>query len=111
MEEFSGYVIVEVALVIVGIVGFLFVFVLKGIKDNQTKIWDWARDETKTIADKIDRRSAVVDETLKDMKRWVRHEHRAMYSELIELARIVGREGKTVEDSILNRLSTLSDDP
>lgn len=98
--------------ILLGVGAFLLtvlIFVLRGIRENQSRIWNWAREETDTIEKKIDTARQITDSELRDLRRWVRHEFRTMYGEMIELARLVGKAGADVEESIHNRLATWED--
>lgn len=104
--EFWVNLIVIICLGGASAVGGLLFFVLRGIRDNQTRIWDWAAGEVNSLHAEV--KSASDDYTAEalDTRRWVRHALRDMYGELLELARVVGgKDADDVAKSITNRLS------
>ena len=106
----EGQLWIEILLVVTGIIGAFLFFVLRGIRDNQTRIWEWAREETHIIEDKIDKRDQRTDQEMADLRRWVRHENRNVYCTLIELTKLLGEHGKEIEGDIHKRLEQIADE-
>ena len=91
-------------------IGALLTFILRGIRETQKDIWAWAREETRVIEEKIDKRGALADAEMRDIRRWVRHEFRSMYSELIAITQVLGKHGADIEESIHKRLEQMADE-
>lgn len=88
-----------------GIGGLLF-FVLRGIRENQTRIWDWAIAEVKSLHSEVRLTHSRHTADQLDNKRWIRHEIRTMYQAIIVLTQQLGTEGaKELEADIMARLS------
>lgn len=87
-------------------VGALLFFVLRGIRDNQTRIWDWAAGEVNSLHAEVQAAAGRHATESIDTRRWVRHALSDVYGELIELARVVGgTDADDVVKSITHRLS------
>lgn len=92
------------------IAGFLF-FILKGISNKQNtqhnlsnKIWSWARSAVGGLKQDIVADRDLHDKELRDIRRWVRHRERTMYTEMLELAKLIGHPADDVAQSIRKTL-------
>lgn len=89
-----------------GGVGTLLFFVLRGIRDNQVRIWEWAISEVAELNKEIRNSNDRHAKDSLDNRRWVRHELRSMYMELLAVLRLIGtKESREIEASINKRLS------
>lgn len=95
----------ELTIAAFSILVMLLIFVLRGIRENQARIWNWAREETHIIERKLDNSAKLTDAEFRDLRRWVRHEVRTVYAEMIEMSRVLGEQGKPIETSIHDRLT------
>lgn len=110
----SNGLIVQVIVGVLAIIGallaavgaFLF-FMLHGMRRNQYAIWEWAKEETKELARKVEKRNDLTETQLREMWRWMRHEVRSLYGEILEIVKKMGKEGEDVEKSIRTRIKQL----
>lgn len=104
--EFWVNLIVIICLGGASAVGAFLFYVLRGIRDNQTRIWDWAAGEVRSLHSEVKAASAIHAVEAVDTRRWVRHALRDVYGEMLELTRVVGgKDADDVAKSITNRLS------
>lgn len=102
-------VVVTLVVAVFGAIGAFLFFVLRGIRDNQKDIWNWAREEVSKINTSVFQTSISTQEGLTDVRRWVRHEFRHMYGELIELARIAGKvENKEIAEETKDLIGSIT---
>lgn len=85
-------IVVPIGLACVGAIGGLLFFVLKGIRENQTRIWDWAIGEVKSLHSEVRIVNTRIAADNMDTKRWVRHEFRTMYQTIIVLSQLIGTD-------------------
>lgn len=104
--EFWLQLLVFIVVTGAGGVGGLLFFVLRGIRENQTRIWDWAIAEVKSLHGEVRLTHSRHTADQLDNRRWIRHEIRTMYQAIIVLTQQLGTEGaKDLEADIHARLA------
>ncbi len=99
---------VVVVLAVMGAVGVLLMFILNiflgsiranqsEIKNNQANIWNWAKGAVADLKQDYARDIEKLHLEVMDLRRHMRHAERALYSELMELAKQCPGGEKIVE--------------
>lgn len=95
------HLVLPIGLAVMGAIGGLLFFVLKGIRENQTRIWDWAIAEVKSLHTEMRVANTRIAADNMDTKQWVRHEFRTMYQTIIVLSKLIGTaDSKELEKDI-----------
>lgn len=110
--KFAELLIVGATGVGVLLAGFL-LFILKGIGAKQNaqsslsnRIWAWAKREVGGLRTDMQDGRSMQDTEMRDIRRWVRHRERCMYTEMLEITRLIGSSADDVAGSIRKTLGS-----